>query len=337
MADAAGDEGLDLPPALQRQVEKHVEHILAGRASAIPARGGSGAGGDGDATFETEPFDNPLTASDADVAGSTGAGGLAGSVEQLFAVRHMIMSMKDRPANLHQVTILLALDPKAPGKKPWGYLFASLVVVMMQLFTCRGISAGAKYQSCAHSDDCEPGRFCNQLVSGGNGDCVQCVAPIGGSGGAQLGPVDHPKWAAFVDRCSEATPQYCILNSWAAGNCGATVDCDPTAPTGPDSGFSCPMYNVSNARQSCSLANHSKYANGMGGDICTRCFDPMMAGDHWNLGRYDGWRVHDALSRMRPTDFVSLVLVSLLIGLSIGAELRESSSLQISWCPQSSS
>ena len=60
----------------------------------------------------------------------------------------------------------------------------------------------------------------------------------------------------------------------------------------------------------CSLANHSKYANGMGGDICTRCFDPMMAGDHWNLGRYDGWRVHDSLSRMRPTDYVSLVLAS---------------------------
>ena len=84
--------------------------------------------------------------------------------------RETYEAMRARPANLHQVSTLLCLDPNVDQATKSKYLLTSFVVVVAQLLTCRSVSGGAKFPSCASSADCPSGWRCSTLSSGGNGD-----------------------------------------------------------------------------------------------------------------------------------------------------------------------
>ncbi len=88
-------------------------------------------------------------------------------------------------------------------------------------------------------------------------------------------------------------------------------------------GFACTAFDVHDARLSCSLSNHTEYRNGLGGELCSHCFDPVLQGNHWNLGKNDVWAMQDSVARMRPSDMTALGLVAILIGLACAAEIRD--------------
>ena len=217
-------------------------------------------------------------------------------------MRETFEEMRARPANLHQATALLCLDPAVEHVTKVQYLATSLLLVLAQLLTVRGISGGAKYPSCATSDDCDPGFVCNTLASGGNGDCLACLSGR-----------PTPDNQASGRACTRETPEYCPLKpgTQLGTNNGCTL------------GFECTAFDVNNARLSCSLANHTEYKNGLGGELCSHCFDPVLDGDHWNLGKVDVWAMDDAINRMRPSDMTGLVLVAVLIGMACAAEIRD--------------
>lgn len=83
----------------------------------------------------------------------------------LHQVRGTYEAMRARPANLHQATALLCLDPDIEQPTKFKYIITSFVVVVAQLLTCRSISGGAKYPSCATSADCPSGYACSTLSS----------------------------------------------------------------------------------------------------------------------------------------------------------------------------
>eukprot|EP01052_Picozoa_sp_SAG31_P055155 SAG31_NODE_15074_length_772_cov_0.988113_1_plen_159_part_00 len=137
--------------------------------------------------------------------------------------------------------------------------------MLAQIMTCRGINGGANHNSCASHFDCEPGRYCSTLASGGNGDCINCVRPwtLEDSPEPMFGP---------DEQCTEETPQFCILYQHGPlykGNCfGADTLATVSNGRGNDrhraTGFDCGAYDRSNARLSCSLDNHTDYRNGLG-------------------------------------------------------------------------
>eukprot|EP01044_Picomonas_judraskeda_P012008 COSAG03_NODE_1685_length_3648_cov_226.387997_2_plen_399_part_00 len=293
---------------------------------------------------------NPLAeAGDQDDSNDKGASVAANTTSLLHQVRGTYEAMRARPANLHQVTALLCLDPDVDKATKSKYLITSFVVVVAQLLTCRSISGGAKYPSCATSDDCPAGYACGTLSSGGNGDCIRCLTGW-----------STPENEAAGNFCTRATPEYCTLHTHG----GDFVELGETR--GCDLGFACSAYDVLNARLSCSLPNHTEFRNGecsmtpsqlrwhglagsapctrepihsnaaayllgascrlnvgLGGELCSHCFDPVLAGDHWNLGKHDTWDLMDSIDRMRPGDHTAVFLVAMLVGLACAGEIRE--------------
>lgn len=79
--------------------------------------------------------------------------------------------------------------------------------------------------------------------------------------------------------------------------------------------------DATNATAFCSQPNLADYPDGVAG--CDACYDPAIGSDTWNLGRNSAQEIHDAVSIMRSVDWLALLLVSLVVGLSIASELED--------------
>eukprot|EP01043_Picozoa_sp_COSAG02_P004860 COSAG02_NODE_129_length_34796_cov_26.576015_16_plen_66_part_00 len=60
---------------------------------------------------------------------------------------------KEMGANLHQCTVLIVVDPKAPLHRKMTYLIGSILVAMFQCTTLSTIMVATQYPSCLDNTD----------------------------------------------------------------------------------------------------------------------------------------------------------------------------------------
>ena len=80
--------------------------------------------------------------------------------------------------------------------------------------------------------------------------------------------------------------------------------------------------DANNATEFCAQPDLAeKYPLGEAG--CEACFDASLGGHDWNLGRNSQQEIADAFASMRTQDWFASVVISMVVGLSVAAEVQD--------------